>query len=107
MFKKKQKNKDMNLDEYKLSNPIDDGGSTLVSNCCGADFSDDTLSYCCGAEISDTGLCYRCKDHAEPSDDPICDECEDVCEEVDQNEYDERMRESREEMERDGKKDEE
>ena len=27
----------MNLDEYKLSNPIDDGGSTLVSNCCGAE----------------------------------------------------------------------
>ena len=37
----------MNIDEYKLSNPVDDGiGSDMVSNCCGSDIVEGELSNC-------------------------------------------------------------
>ena len=40
----------MNYDDWKLSNPIDDGtGSDMVSNCCGADIVEGDRSNCCGA----------------------------------------------------------
>ena len=48
----------MNYDNWKLSNPIDDGyGYDMVSNCCGARMDEDR------------GLCYECKDHCEPIED--------------------------------------
>ena len=48
----------MNYDNWKLSNPIDDGyGYDMVSNCCGAKMDEDT------------GICFQCKDHCEPMED--------------------------------------
>lgn len=48
----------MNYDNWKLSNPIDDGyGYEMVSNCCGARMDEDQ------------GLCYDCKEHCEPMED--------------------------------------
>ena len=48
----------MNYDQWKLSNPIDDGyGYSVVSDCCGARMDEDQ------------GLCYQCKDHCEPMED--------------------------------------
>tara|TARA_R100000900_G_scaffold145925_1_gene133519 strand:+ start:396 stop:614 length:219 start_codon:yes stop_codon:yes gene_type:complete len=70
----------MNYDEWKLSNPIDDGyGYTVVSNCCGARMDEDQ------------GLCYECKEHCEPMED---------------YEYDAIAKEAYEEMMADGKRDE-
>jgi len=70
----------MNYDEWKLSNPIDDGyGSDMVSDCCGAKMDEDR------------GLCYECKDHCEPMED---------------YEYEELQKESHAEMMADGKRDE-
>ena len=70
----------MNYDEWKLSNPIDDGyGYTVVSDCCGARMDEDQ------------GLCYECKDHCEPMED---------------YEYEAARREAYEEMMADGKRDE-
>ena len=48
----------MNYDQWKLSNPVDDGyGYDMVSNCCGAKMDEDT------------GICFECKDHCEPMED--------------------------------------
>ena len=48
----------MNYDEWKLSNPYDDGyGYDMVSNCCGARMDEDQ------------DLCYECKEHCEPMED--------------------------------------
>ena len=48
----------MNYDDWKLSNPIDDGyGYSVVSDCCGARMDEDQ------------GLCYECKEHCEPMED--------------------------------------
>ena len=70
----------MNYDNWKLSNPIDDGyGSDMVSDCCGAKMDEDR------------GLCYECKDHCEPMED---------------YEYEELQKESHAEMMADGKRDE-
>ena len=45
----------MNYDDWKLSNPIDDGdGYSMVSNCCGAKMDEDI------------GICFDCKEHCEP-----------------------------------------
>ena len=70
----------MNYDQWKLSNPIDDGyGYSVVSDCCGAQMDEDQ------------GLCYECKDHCEPMED---------------YEYEAARREAYEEMMADGKRDE-
>jgi len=70
----------MNYDQWKLSNPIDDGyGYSVVSDCCGARMDEDQ------------GLCYQCKDHCEPMED---------------YEYEAARREAYEEMMADGAKDE-
>tara|TARA_R110002012_G_scaffold6551_6_gene31223 strand:+ start:3426 stop:3641 length:216 start_codon:yes stop_codon:yes gene_type:complete len=70
----------MNYDQWKLSNPIDDGyGYSVVSDCCGARMDEDQ------------GLCYECKDHCEPMED---------------YEYEAARREAYEEMMADGAKDE-
>ena len=45
----------MTYDQWKLSNPVDDGyGYDMVSNCCGAIIYDDT------------DICSECKEHCEP-----------------------------------------
>ena len=70
----------MNYDEWKLSNPIDDGyGYTMVSDCCGARMDEDQ------------GLCYECKEHCEPMED---------------YEYETIAKEAYEEMMADGERDE-
>ena len=53
----------MNYDNWKLSNPIDDGhGYSMVSNCCGANL------YC--HELTDEcDICSECKEHCEPIED--------------------------------------
>lgn len=48
----------MNYDDWKLSNPIDDGCSyEMVSNCCGAQIWEDT------------DICGQCKEHCESIED--------------------------------------
>ena len=70
----------MSYDNWKLSNPIDDGyGYDMVSNCCGARVYDET------------DVCSDCKEHCEPIED---------------YEYDERQRESYLEMMADARRDE-
>jgi hypothetical protein len=69
----------MNYDDWKLSNPIDDGdGYDMLSNCCGAKMWDDC------------DICPKCKDHCEP-----LEECE----------YDTQKRESIAEDREDEKRD--
>jgi len=36
----------MNYDNWKLSNPIDDGGCCMVSSCCGAEYEEDDYITC-------------------------------------------------------------
>lgn len=44
----------MTYDQWKLSNPVDDGyGYDMVSNCCGAIIYDDT------------DICSECKEHCD------------------------------------------
>ena len=48
----------MNYDNWKLSNPYDDGyGYDMLSNCCGAKMYDDC------------DICPECKEHCEPIED--------------------------------------
>ena len=48
----------MNYDNWKLSNPIDDGyGYEMLSDCCGAKMDEDI------------GICFECKEHCEPIED--------------------------------------
>ena len=47
-----------NYDNWKLSNPYDDGfGYDMVSDCCGAIMCDETC------------ICFECKEHCEPLED--------------------------------------
>ena len=70
----------MNYDDWKLSNPTDDGyGYNMVSNCCGASVCEET---------------------------DICSDCNEHCEPIEDYEYEERQRENHLEMMRDGYKDE-
>ena len=70
----------MNYDEWKLSNPYDDGyGYNMISNCCGAMVYDDT------------DICSECKEHCEPTED---------------YEYEAAQREAYEEMQADAERDE-
>ena len=47
-----------NYDNWKLSNPYDDGfGYDMVSDCCGAIMCDETY------------ICLECKEHCEPLED--------------------------------------
>jgi len=98
----------MNLDEYKLGNPTDDSGkNNIVSNCCGEEVEDDFLTYCCGARFwNGTDICEDCKEHSETSGEVFCVECGDECVEVTETEYKELRRDDKEEMDRDGEKDE-
>jgi len=92
----------MNLDEYKLGNPIDDGaGSTMVSNCCGSEIGEGDVSTCCGASMwGETDICGDCKEHAD-REEMCCQDCGDICDEIEDYEYEEKQRESAREMSRD------
>ena len=70
----------MNYDQWKLSNPIDDGyGYDMLSNCCGAKMWDDS---------------------------DICPECKEHCESIEDYEYEAARREAYAEMMADGERDE-
>ena len=69
----------MNYDDWKLSNPIDDGhGYDMLSNCCGAKMYDDC---------------------------DICPECKEHCESIEDYEYEAARREAYSEMKADEKRD--
>jgi predicted amidophosphoribosyltransferase len=69
----------MNYDNWKLSNPIDDGfGYNMVSSCCGAEIIEGDISNCCGAKfIAETDICSECKEHADVSE-MVCSECDEI-----------------------------
>tara|TARA_R100001443_G_C3309281_1_gene167299 strand:- start:202 stop:483 length:282 start_codon:yes stop_codon:yes gene_type:complete len=85
----------MNYDNWKLSNPIDDGfGYDMVSSCCGAEIVEGELSNCCGAKmVGETDICSECKEHADV-DEMVCSECGDECDEIEDYEYEEIQREN-------------
>ncbi len=58
----------MNYDNWKLSNPIDDGGCEMVSSCCGGEFWD-------SSEWEETEENY------------ICDTCDKGCEIIEDYEH--------------------
>ena len=91
----------MNYDQWKLSNPIDDGhGYNMVSRCCGVELVESEYSECCGATyIGETDLCSDCKEHC--GEYMVCGECGDECDEIEDYEYEELQRESYLEMMRD------
>ena len=79
----------------------------LVSPCCGAEYTDndDGPSYCCDAPILQ-GLCNQCKEHAEPAEGFICETCKNEFDEPELDyEYDERMLESKSELNDDERRD--
>jgi hypothetical protein len=107
----------MNYDDWKLSNPIDDGcGYNMVSSCCGDEIMREvpTCVDCGSFEIGekwsgDEGwtICDDCgaiEQGYKYLD--ICSKCECECDEIEDYEYEEQQRESAEEMERDGERDE-
>ena len=96
----------MNYDNWKLSNPIDDGyGYSMVSSCCGAEMVESEYSECCGARLlGDTDLCSKCKEHC--GEYMVCGECGEECDEIEDYEYEQIQKENYEEMMRDGDRDE-
>lgn len=85
----------MNYDQYKLSNPQDEGwNSDLVTSCCGAEEVGSQSSNCCDSKFwVETDICGECKEHAEEY--MRCSECDDddSCYElIEQYEYDEKMK---------------
>jgi len=96
----------MNYDQWKLSNPIDDGvGYDMVSRCCGAEIVDSEKSDCCDAKMDcDRMLCFKCKDHCDTYQ--VCSDCGDEAEEIEDYEYEELQKESWAEMKADGERDE-
>ena len=96
----------MNYDDWKLSNPIDDGyGYNMVSSCCGVEIIDGDRSNCCDAKLlGETGICSECKEHADSYE--VCGECGDECDEIEDYEYEAIQRENYEEMMADGDRDE-
>lgn len=91
----------MSYDNYKLSNPIDDGFyKEVVSSCCGVEIIEGDKSECCDAKMwANTDICGDCKEHSETYE--VCGECGDECDEMDKHEYDEMRRDSYREMMRD------
>ena len=92
----------MNYDQWKLSNPIDDGhGYNMVSRCCGAEIIEGENSNCCDAKfIPETDFCSDCEEHADIIE-TMCSECGCECEEIEHYEYEQLQRESYLEMMRD------
>ena len=94
----------MSYDNWKLSNPQDDGwASDEVTSCCGVDQEGSGLSDCCDAKFwSETDICSACKEHAEEY--MICTECgySDQCYTmIGEHEYNERRREEAQEYNKD------
>ena len=97
----------MSYDNWKLSNPIDDGFTyNMVSRCCGAEIVEGYRSNCCDAKmIGESDICGECKEHADIYE--VCGECGDAePDEIEDWEYEELEKESYQEMMRDGRKDE-
>jgi len=82
----------MSYDNWKLSNPIDDGYVyQMVSLCCGAEildpYSNCERTNCCYAPfIPETDICYDCKEHADIVG-MICSKCGEECNEIEDYEY--------------------
>ena len=105
----------MSYDNWKLSNPQDDGwASDEVTSCCGVDQEGSGLSNCCdaklvvtmydadGVNLLETDICSACKEHAEEY--MICTECgySDQCYTmIELHEYQERRREEAQEYNND------
>tara|TARA_A100001391_G_scaffold194003_1_gene169899 strand:+ start:1903 stop:2190 length:288 start_codon:yes stop_codon:yes gene_type:complete len=94
----------MSYDNWKLSNPQDDGwASDEVTSCCGVDQEGSGLSNCCDAKFYlETDICSACKEHAEEY--MICTECgySDQCYTmIELHEYQERRREDAQEYNKD------
>ena len=69
----------MTYDQWKLSNPIDDGyGYDMVSNCCGREYIDSIDN----------------ENDIETIDDYVCCECQDYCDIIEEYEYHEIQREN-------------
>ena len=94
----------MTYDNYKLSNPQDDGWtSDEVTSCCGVEQELSGVSNCCGARFwGHTDICGECKEHADEY--MICTECEEddsQYEMISEYEYNERRREDAQEHNKD------
>ena len=92
----------MNYDDWKLSNPTDDGiGYNMVSSCCGAEIGEGDVSTCCGASMwGETDICGDCKEHADRNE-MCCQDCGDICDEIEDYEYEQIQKENYEESMRD------
>jgi|9_EtaG_2_1085328.scaffolds.fasta_scaffold00083_32 hypothetical protein len=93
-------------DNWKLSNPIDDGvGYNMVSRCCGVEMEDSDRSDCCDARMcTDRMMCYECKDHCGTFE--VCSECGCDADTIEDYEYEALQKESWDEMRADGERDE-
>lgn len=83
-------------DNWKLSNPIDDGhGYNMVSRCCGVELVESEYSECCGYKyVGETDICSNpeCLEHC--GEYMVCGECGDECEEIEDYEYEAIQREN-------------
>jgi len=102
----------MNYDNWKLSNPIDDGhGTSMVSSCCGDEimYEVPTCTECGSFEIGekwagDEGwtICDNCRAIEQGYDYlDICSKCECECNEIEDYEYEQIQKENYEESMRD------
>ena len=94
----------MSYDNWKLSNPQDDGWtSDEVTSCCGVEQERSGVSNCCDAKFwAETDICSKCKEHADEY--MICTECgedEGWYTLMSPYEYQEMMRENAQELNRD------
>jgi predicted amidophosphoribosyltransferase len=99
----------MNYDNYKLSNPVDDGyNNGLVTSCCGVEEEVSETSNCCDSKFwAETDICGECKEHADTY--MVCTECgddEDCYTMIEEYEYEQNMRDHYDEMKSDGDRDE-
>ena len=86
----------MTYDQWKLSNPTDDGyGYNMVTPCCGASYEESWITDCCNVEkYSHSDKCPQCKENTLCSG-YICNECGNWTENLEEeDEYNERMREN-------------
>ena len=94
----------MNYDNWKLSNPQDDGcTSDEVTSCCGVEQEATGASNCCDVKFwAETDICSDCKEHADEY--MICSKCEEDDSQytmISEYEYNERRREDAQEHNRD------
>jgi len=93
----------MSYDNWKLSNPIDDAGdSVLVSSCCGDTYEEDVMACgdCGSLDIKNLSkgdefwsVCQECNSvENEYYIDYVCDKCDDECDAIPLYEYKENER---------------